>query len=318
MKYTDLAGRKLSNMTLGTVQLGMDYGIANTTGKPDTETSFKILDNALCNGVTSIDTAHDYGESEEVLGKYFTDRNIHTDLPFITTKLMTTLPAGTKSREIEREIIETVETSLQRMHLNKVDCIMLHRSADMTQHGPVVSRTLNSLIHKGIADYAGVSVYYPEEIDTMLDDDIYQAVQLPINLFDLKMIRTGKIKELAKRNITVFARSIFLQGLFFLDPEKMTDPDLMKYAKPYILKLRDFADRQDMSLPQFAVSFIRDIPGISSLVLGAEQPQQVLDDIGLLNAPMLSESIREEAEKTFSDVDFEAIMKVLRRPKRQL
>jgi aryl-alcohol dehydrogenase-like predicted oxidoreductase len=193
---------------------------------------------------------------------------------------------------------------------------MLHRPADMTQHGQIVSKTLRSLICKGLADYAGVSVYYPEEIDTMLDDDIYQAVQLPINLFDLKMIRTGKIQELARRDITVFARSIFLQGLFFLDPDKITDPDLMVYAKPYLSKLRSFAKRSDMTLPQFAVSFIRDIPGISSLVLGAERPLQVTDDIALLDAPKLSENTRKEAENTFRDVDFEAIMKVLRRPKK--
>jgi aryl-alcohol dehydrogenase-like predicted oxidoreductase len=151
----------------------------------------------------------------------------------------------------------------------------------------------------------------------MLENDIYQAVQLPINLFDLKMIKTGKIRDLRQRNITIFARSIFLQGLFFLDPEKITDLELIQYAKPYLIKLRDIAERSGMSLPQFAVSFIRDIPGISSLVLGAERPEQVLEDIRLLDTPMLNENIRDEAEKAFSSVEFEAIMKVLRRPKKQ-
>jgi aryl-alcohol dehydrogenase-like predicted oxidoreductase len=70
-----------------------------------------------------------------------------------------------------------------------------------------------------------------------------------------------------------------------------------------------------MTLPQFAVSFIRDIPGISSLVLGAERPEQVTDDIALMNTPKLSEDTWKEAENTFRDVNFDAIMKVLRRPK---
>ena len=61
---------KFSGMTLGTVQLGMNYGIANQGGKPDEQKSFSILRSALEGGVTALDTARAYGDSEEVIGRF--------------------------------------------------------------------------------------------------------------------------------------------------------------------------------------------------------------------------------------------------------
>ena len=54
--YTDW-GRAFSQMSLGTVQLGLDYGIANADGKPDFERSCAVLQTAVEGGVTALDTA---------------------------------------------------------------------------------------------------------------------------------------------------------------------------------------------------------------------------------------------------------------------
>ena len=88
MKYTTVSGKRLSSMSLGTVQLGMNYGIANNSGKPDEAKSHAILRAALEGGVTSIDTARVYGNSEEVIGNFF--KSYDGELPFITTKLTAT------------------------------------------------------------------------------------------------------------------------------------------------------------------------------------------------------------------------------------
>ena len=71
MKYTDIGSKKVSKMSLGTVQFGLHYGIANDVGKPPEEQSYEMLKAALDNGVTSIDTAHAYGDSEDIIGRFF-------------------------------------------------------------------------------------------------------------------------------------------------------------------------------------------------------------------------------------------------------
>nr|MBQ4319696.1 aldo/keto reductase [Clostridia bacterium] len=69
MKYYDLNGSRLSAMTLGTVQLGMDYGIGGKIEKPDKDYAFAILDRAIESGVNILDTANNYGDSERVIGE---------------------------------------------------------------------------------------------------------------------------------------------------------------------------------------------------------------------------------------------------------
>ena len=61
---------KVEKIILGTAQIGMSYGIANTKGKPSKVDSFKILDFAYENNIRYLDTAKIYGNSEEIIGLY--------------------------------------------------------------------------------------------------------------------------------------------------------------------------------------------------------------------------------------------------------
>lgn len=317
MKYTTIAGKKLSNMSLGTVQLGMNYGIANDAGKPELSKSFDMLSAALESGITSLDTARGYGDAEDVLGQYFKSGRYTGEMPFLTTKFSTNLPAGTPAAEVEKAIFTSVETSLEKLGVKKVNCILLHAADDMTKHGDIVPKTLEKLTAKGYTDICGVSIYFPNEVETMLQNDVYQAIQVPMSLFDQKLIHGGYIQRLADKKACVFVRSVFLQGLFFLDPEKITDPDLIKYAAPHIRQLREFCQHEGMSIAQFAISFIRDVPGVTSLVLGSDTPAQVKENIALLDGPAISEGTRAKAAEIFQTVDLDSIMTVLRRPKPQ-
>ncbi len=70
MQVVEKNNVKISKMTLGTVQLGLSYGVNNIAGMPTKERSFAILDAAYEGGVTVLDTSDDYGKSEEVIGDY--------------------------------------------------------------------------------------------------------------------------------------------------------------------------------------------------------------------------------------------------------
>ena len=71
-----------------------------------------------------------------------------------------------------------------------------------------------------------------------------------------------------------------------------------------------------MSVAQMAISFIRDVPGVTSLVLGADTPEQVKQNVAYMSAPTLSSDIRREIYGLFKNVDIKKIMEVLSRPKR--
>ena len=63
-----------SKLVLGTVELGMRYGLNNTNGQPSIEESFAILDAALEDGIDTFDTAYAYGSAEDVLGQWLRSR----------------------------------------------------------------------------------------------------------------------------------------------------------------------------------------------------------------------------------------------------
>ncbi len=302
----------ISPMTLGTVQLGMNYGIANDAGKPDEEKSFSILRSALESGVTALDTARAYGDSELVIGRFL--KQWKGEMPAIITKIPKL--QGSSSKELEKFATESVEQSLERLGVNKVDAIMLHGAKDPVTHGTACVDAVKALIDHGYTNRVGVSVYTAEDIEEMLPYDIFSMTQVPMSIFDQRLIADGSVKKLQERNYSVFVRSVFLQGLFFLEPEKVTDPILSEHAVPKIRLLRHIAADLGITVAQLAIAFMRDCAGVTSLVLGADTPEQVKSNIAYFDAPALDEAVMALLQKEFAFVDIPEIMKVLSRPKK--
>ena len=336
MKYIERNGARLSNMTLGTTQLGLNYGIANDSGMPGDEEGAELLRFAVSSGVTSIDTAQAYGVSEERIGRFLKDNK--GPPPYITTKLRVGFgPTGSTGGKVlsadeiseigdrclaigeslEKSIFESAENSLKKLNLSKADCIMLHDPVEMLAGGSRLAKIMSKLVTAGYAREVGASIYHPAEADAMMQYDVYTATQLPMSLFDQKMIHTGTLQKLRDRNTIVFVRSVFMQGVFFLDPGKVEDPLLTEYAVPHILQLRRLAGGEGVSVAQLAVSFVRDTSGVTSLVLGCETTAQILENIDLMEGPPVSERTMEAARQAFHDLNYEQIMTVLRRPKAQ-
>ena len=74
MKYVQAKGLDLSAFALGTVQLGLTYGLGEHAAKPTEEAAFAILDRAVDLGVNTLDTANNYGDSEAVIGRWLNKR----------------------------------------------------------------------------------------------------------------------------------------------------------------------------------------------------------------------------------------------------
>ncbi len=313
MKYTDVKGNKLSAMSLGTVQLGMNYGIANDGGKPDEAKSFAMLRCALeDSGITSIDTARVYGDSEEVIGRFF--KTYKGALPFITTKVPKI--QGESAAEVEKFVITTVEESLDRLGVNKVNAVMLHVAGDLAAHGKNAADAMESLVKHGYTDIIGASVYNSAEVEEMLKYDVYTTTQVPMSIFDQRLIASGTVDKLKERDYVVFVRSVFLQGLFFLDPDGIDDPILLEHAVPKIKLLREIAAVEGITVAELAIAFMRDTAGVTSLVLGADTPDQVRDNAKYFDVPLLSKDTMTRLRAEFAEVNIPEIMKVLSRPKK--
>jgi aryl-alcohol dehydrogenase-like predicted oxidoreductase len=292
MKYINKRGVDMSVFTLGTVQLGMDYGLVGSTSKPSKEFAFKLLDKTVEKGVNILDTANNYGDSEKVIGEWMQTID-ESKRPMIVTKIG---PLDHSSDEACRaDILAQTKKCLETLGVSTIDVLMDHYYEDYDAHPEVLCQTFEEMKKMGWIRYSGVSVYSHHDYKKVAASGL-DAVQIPFNIFDWGQIESGGLDALAEADMMVFARSVFLQGIIFNTPEQI-DPR-MDFCVPYIKKFREFCDEFKMTPPVLAMSFALSIPAISAVVLGCQTPDQVegncqmVDQVRLLTPEELAK-IRE-------------------------
>ncbi len=291
---------KISKITLGTVQLGMNYGINNAGGKPSEELASQVLSTAINGGITSFDTSSDYGTSEKVVGDFFRTQK---EMPIIVTKFgVGSFDNPLSEKVVEEKIRTQVENSLERLGYNKLPLLLSHSEKDLEVYGKTLINILKKLQSENLVDKMGASLNHFPYVDMVLENDIFEAVQVPLNMMDVKNATGDSIKKLSERDIMVFVRSVFLQGLFFRDPNTLPD-GVLQNAKEPLRKVRKIAEEENMSIAGLAIAYIRDLTGVSSLVMGAEKPEQVKENIDLINVKGISDNAREKITLAFKDVD---------------
>ncbi len=296
MKYTQKNGLNISAMTLGTVQLGMAYGVNNKSGVPSQEASFGILDAAHAGGVTILDTSNDYGKSEEVIGQYMRE---NPDKKFaICTKFRTD--------GCENDISGALETfahkSAEKLGVDKIDIFMSHIETDYLNHGEALAKALRELKQEGIITSSAISLSKKEHFEEIVNSGVFDAIQIPMNILDNEEIRNGMIKRAADSGIAIFVRSVYLQGLLFKTPEEVKNTKF-RDAAPLLEKINNLARGEGITIPELALTFIRDTEGVSSLVVGSETREQVLKNVDTFNIPTLSKKTYNKILEEFADVD---------------
>ncbi len=291
-------GVDISRFMLGTVQLGLNYGMANTTGKPSEEKAREILNAAYESGVTVLDTAAAYGTSEEVVGNYLKANN-HNMLAISKFKLKTEEPVA--------ELKGQIETS--RRLLGKVDGYMFHDADQMRRHHETVRGILEDMKATDKMAFLGSSVYTADDVEDFLEMCPWlDMIQIPMNVLDTRIVQRGLLEELEKRGVAVVVRSVFLQGMLCMDKV----PERFDFMQPSVDAIGEVARAAGMTLPQMAVAYIRDLPGVTSLVLGCETPEQVRQNAEMINVRKLTATeiadITEISRKTPIEHCMEVIM----------
>lgn len=202
-----------NKIALGTVQFGMNYGIANKQGKVPESEAAAILSFARANSIDLLDTAIGYGVSEETLGKLAVDDfNVVTKLP----------PLSAERVELQAWVEEQVKGSMIRLGVNTLYGLLLHRSQDLQgEFGRQLAEALHGLKSKGLVQKIGVSIYDPSElvyVTRLLKLDLVQA---PLNLVDRRLETSGWLSQLKEMGIEVHTRSAFLQGLLLMPRAKI-------------------------------------------------------------------------------------------------
>jgi len=277
--------RSISTLCLGTVQLGMPYGIANVNGMPDEAAANKLILAAAQAGITLFDTARAYGESETRLGKVIGGLQVT-----VMTKLspLEELGENSSAAALRNKVEESVYSSLRCLGLPRLPYLMLHRAHHLHAYDGKVWETLLELRRHGAIERLGVSAQNPQEVLDALRATEVECIQLPFNVLDRRYERANIPALLAaRREILVVARSALLQGLLTKEPS--TWPVLREGAAKITQALDAFVvqfgrkNRVDLCL-----AFVRAQPWIDSVVVGMETMRQLNDNLDLFSTEPLS------------------------------
>lgn len=293
MLYTEIGNSniEISKFALGTVQFGLDYGF--TKKKSQDEVNL-ILQTANENNITLIDTAREYGDSEEKIGNFM--ENYKNNFAIATKLCLIDDLSDLNYNTLKNKIYNSVEESLEKLQLNKIPILQLHQTVEEIYTNDDFWTVINQLKEDNLIDLFGVSVYELPETKFIMENnsDNVDFFQVPYNIFDR---RFDDIQgELSENNIGLVSRSTFLKGII---PCSIDDiPKGLDNIKPYKEDLLNLANKCDVTVAELATAFVYYNNYINSTILGVNSSEELESNI---------ESINKFDNNLLDNIDFDSL-----------
>ena len=265
----------ISKICLGTAQYGLDYGINNQSGKPSESEVFTILDYASFHGVSNLDSAESYGSVLEILGRYNLERGVKYGI-------------NSKFSSFEKPLRETLGLSLAKLKSDSINVFYFHDYGQFIAN-PEFHRQIIDLKKDGLITQIGLSIYDNSEFYHACKYDFIDVIQFPFNLLD-NMFQRGELINLAVRaGKQLQARSIYLQGLFFMPSRSI--PEKLLPLLPYLKQLKKIARDENISIGQMALNYVLQNGNIDFVIIGVDSLDQLKQNLEYSNHSISGEAI---------------------------
>ncbi|WP_162916825.1 aldo/keto reductase [Dongia deserti] len=281
------AGELQASLVLGGAQFGMAYGIANRAGKPSDEELHAILDLAERHGVTHLDTAAGYGDSEHRIGSALTPAS---PLSIVTKLPPNVLDGQPPAHEAAQRVHVAVDRSLWLLERPRLEAVLLHRFEHYQGSGGAVWQTLLSLKAEGKIGRIGASIYRPEDLSVLLQDPEVGLVQIPFNILDRRWLEPEIQHAIAARpDVILHGRSALLQGLLTIEDAYQWPTADVDLAGRCITGMKTaVAALGRESVADLCFAYARAQPWLAGVVVGAETAAQMAENIRLFRTPALT------------------------------
>jgi aryl-alcohol dehydrogenase-like predicted oxidoreductase len=291
MQYRMLGdtGLRISSISLGTAELGMDYGFRGATNgaRPDLKEGIRLIHKALDAGINCLDTAPSYGNSEIVIGEALKQTSV---TPTIVSKVL--LPnISDNGTTNSKEISSSIESSLQSLGIETLDILLIHNTSVNALKSEEVRTALQDAKQQGKVRFIGASCYADDLPAEVLSYPDFRVMQVPFNLLDQKMA-AGFFQAALTNGIGVFARSIYLRGV--LTPQVNCLPERLLPLKAAAFKALEIAGDEVRGLSELALRFSLSFSGVSSVLIGVKNVSELESNLadaerGVLSAELLTQ-----------------------------
>jgi aryl-alcohol dehydrogenase-like predicted oxidoreductase len=300
MKYNFLGntGVVVSEICFGTMTFG-GVGHWAQMGKVQQTEVNELMKTVVDSGINFIDTANVYsfGLSEQLLGQSLIDLGIDRKELVIATKVRARMGEGKNNVGLSRlHIFRSVDESLQRLQMDHVDILYVHGVDPKTPVEETV-RALNDIVLTGKVRYIAICNWPAWLVMKALGIAEKNGWNKFIGLQYYYSIASRDIEReilplAADQNLAVMPWSPlaggFLSGKYTRDNEKAGDsrrdifdfPPLNKEkAYDVIDVIAEIGKQHEVSAAQVALAWVRQQKGITSTIIGAKNPAQLLDNI---------------------------------------
>ena len=257
---------KNKKIILGTAQFGRRYGIANT--KILTKKNFyKILDLALKKNINYLDTSLNY-QNEKLIGNYIKSNEIQNHI-----KIITKIPSLKSIPKFK--ITNLLEKSLLNLGINKFDTIFFHDPKDINYVKNNIKYFEKIKKDFNVKNF-GFSIYEKKDLNKIKKIKIIDSIQVPINFINEDF---SKIKD---KNIKIYARSIFLQGLLINKKinYKVLAKNIIESHKNYI----NYITKEKINPVKFCLEYINSIENCDNYIFGVNSKKHLLDILRYKNS----------------------------------
>ena len=255
-------------LAIGTAQWGMEYGINNSLGIVKDSEIEKMKSFLIQENINMIDSARSYGNSEKKIGKLF-----NNDFK-IVSKFGNVNKLGS--------IKEQLDHSLRNLKLKFIYGYLFHDTKELINNLKLWD-DLKSLKEMNRVKKIGFSIYEINDLEYLIENKcIPDIIQLPYNILDRKFEKY--LPNLKKMNIEIHARSIFIQGLVFMELSHI-DNRLKVLKKPLKLLKKIAADSSN-SLDHIALQYVLLNNYIDYMVIGFDNFIQLKQIVNKLNKPI--------------------------------
>lgn len=274
---------KITNkIVLGTVQFGLKYGINNNSGKPDEVAVKSILDLAFDNNIHILDTAEIYGNSQEVIGNYHKSSRNRFKIISKFCSSRNDLPENPTKRILH---------NLKTLQIDSLYCYMFNSFADFETYFYLYKNEIRQLKKTGVINRFGVSIYANNEIEEVLKCKDVDLIQFPFNLLDNSNQRINVLKKAKERGVEIHTRSTFLQGLFFMNPQKF--PVKIVALKPYIETINKISAKNHVDLNSLSLNYVTHQKNVDKVLIGVDTVEQLRGNLNALQKNISTEVFKQ-------------------------
>ena len=316
-RYSSMSYRRCghSGVKLPAISLGLWHNFGSITPFVIQQS---ILRTAFDCGITHFDLANNYGppygEAERNFGMHMErDWKPHRDELFLSTKAGYDMWEGPYGNFGSRKyLISSIDQSLKRMHVDYVDVFYHHRPDPETPIEETMG-ALDQIVRSGKALYVGISNYDAEQtreaVRVLKELGTPCLIHQPsYSLLNRRIENNGVLATLRAENVGCICFAPLANGLLtgkylhgipadsraardprYLKADNITQEQLQKIAR-----LNEVAIRRNQSLTQMALSWVLRDPVVTSALIGASKPEQILENVKAIeNLHFTEEELRE-------------------------